>query len=105
MAVGTYLLVDLEASLKLPLVVFAERTRERPWHPRRRRCFPFIRENGCGRPDQCDGKRREGDGPSSGHDNRSCFGSDPKAGTEIDCGSGLVVSKSPSTGSTSRKNA
>src|SRR5665213_2172502 len=97
-------LVDLEAALKLPFVIFAEGTGERPLHGRRRNLM-FLR----GGRQRERGKRacqhKSEDGVFGRHDSFPAHAFAPKTESEIEFGNGLVFSKMPSSGRTIRKKA
>ena len=103
MAVGANLAVDLEAALELRLVVFAERTGERPLLPRRRHLLGQLRGSRRGDSEQRAGQDKGEDGALHDHDRPHALA--PNTDSEIEFGSGLVFSKMPSSGSTIRKKA
>src|SRR3974390_863850 len=103
MAVRANLAEDLETALELRLVVFAERTGERPFQPRRRHLLGQLRgrrRSGCG---QRTGEHEGEDGTLHVHDHPHALA--PRTDSEIEFGTGLVFSKMPSSGRTIRKKA
>lgn len=117
MTAGTNFLIDLKAALQLGLVVETEWTPKRPMQARRR--IGFLREGGIINATKCARERQSKREPvmtlhaGSLH---ACApgggGAEAPAGTacrktdsDIEFGSGLVLSNSPNSGRITKKNA
>src|SRR5262249_43133703 len=105
MAGCTDFLVDLEAALKLPLIVSAERPGERPSQLWRGRRIVLLRD--CRRSQNAKAacERENDDGSLRLHAGSPAHAFAPSTESEIEFGSGLVFSKMPSSGRMTRKNA
>ena len=118
MTAGTDLLIDLKAALQLGLVVETEWTPKRPMQARRR--IGFLRESGNADAAKCARKRQSKREPvmtlHAGGSLHACApgggGAEAPAGTpcrntdsDIEFGSGLVLSNSPNSGRITKKNA
>ena len=110
------LAIDLEAALQLGAVVFAERARERPFVHGRCRRFVLLRQCRRGECGERDGESENGARGGHGVPRQAFAPAGGGAGapmglpsrstdSEIEFGSGLVLSILPSTGRITRKKA